>query len=279
MDSTSPQRTIFLAILFLALGSARAHTNLGYPLPYSIVSCKTTRWWCNGTCTPIWGRMRNSPKRPAAVWKRGSWVLIVYHKNNHHGGFWRRSLVPVKHMFSKAWHKRGAFQWGCWSQGMFKCGKSALCGGDAEGRAFRTWMRVPKVFPNGDYVFVQTWYGGLHWRGVRPQFPDYTSCSFVRIAGGPTAPTHRPTFKRGVNNKRIVPRGLCSTGKLFIGECSGAECKKRRSFFSKPGEFLRGKRPPLVYRSWYLNRPGRRRQPRRMKAAASNRRRQRIDND
>ena len=134
-------------------------------MPYNRLACKADAKWCRGACPPIWrtgwAQARNSPGRPAAVWRRGQSVDIVYHKNNHRGGLYRRSLVPVQHMFDRGWHCRGAFEWGCWSQGSFKCGRSQLCGEDQFGISYKSRMKVPLVFPDGDYVFAQVWYGGV----------------------------------------------------------------------------------------------------------------------
>jgi len=84
---------IILSILLLLTTSTlpvRAHSNLGYPLAYSKVACKGKRRWCQGACPPVWkGLARNSPRKPAAVWRRGQRVRIVWHKNNHIDGFYR----------------------------------------------------------------------------------------------------------------------------------------------------------------------------------------------
>lgn len=151
---------IVLALTLVSV--AVAHSNLGYPLPYSTISCKASESWCKGACPPLWKSVQSkfdSPDKPAATWRRGESVEIVWHKNNHIGGFYRRALVPVKYMMDRAWHQKTAFEWGCWSQGTFQCGKSAKCGGDKKGRAYKNMMTVPTVFPDGDYVFAQVWYG------------------------------------------------------------------------------------------------------------------------
>ncbi len=254
---------LHIPVFLLAALTSRvaAHSNLGYPLPYNRLACKAGARWCHGGCPPLWrsgwARARNRPGLPAAVWRRGQTVDIVYHKNNHRGGFFRRSLVPVRHMFDNAWHCRGAFEWGCWSQGAFKCGRSQLCGEDQFGLSYKTKMKVPLVFPDGDYVFAQVWYGGVFWRGTRPEFPDYTACSFVRIRGGPTAPLHHPTFSRGHNRRRSIPNGVCETGSLWPDECGGRACIHKKVKYTKPGEFLRGRRPPPVQAAFYrgVNKP------------------------
>lgn len=83
---------VFLAAL-IVFHLASAHSNIGYPLPYNKISCKASAPWCKSACPPIWGHPSTSPKKPAAIWKRGQTVQITWHKNNHIGGFYRRSLV------------------------------------------------------------------------------------------------------------------------------------------------------------------------------------------
>lgn len=150
----------YIFILAAILSTASAHSNVGQPLAYNAISCKASTNWCKGSCPPLWkGKTRNTPQKPAAVWKRGQTVEIIYHKNNHVGGFYRRSLVPVKYMFDEKWHKKTAFDFGCWQQGTFQCGKNAVCGADLKGRAYKNKITIPAVFPDGNYVFAQVWYG------------------------------------------------------------------------------------------------------------------------
>lgn len=162
--TTTATALLIYTLLLLQLPSAFAHSSLGEPLPYSTYACKGDTTWCKTPCPPLsrngQAPARNSPQDPAATWKRGDTVQITWHKNNHRGGFYRRSLVPVKHMFDHAWHKKTAFDFGCWAQGTFNCGKDTpLCGGDKKGRAYRNSIKIPSVFPDGDYVFAQVWYG------------------------------------------------------------------------------------------------------------------------
>ncbi len=64
----------------------------------------------------------------------------------------RMSLVPVAHMNNAWWHKRTAFMWSCFAANKFRCGRHWSCGTDRGGFAFRNWIKVPEVFPDGDYV-------------------------------------------------------------------------------------------------------------------------------
>lgn len=144
--------TIFSYFFFFL---STAHSNVGKPLAYNKMACKASAKWCKGACPPIWksggAKFRNTPSNPSAVWKRGQRVEIVWHKNNHIGGFYRRSLVPVKHMFKKAWHDKTAFDFGCWGQGTFKCGKNKVCGADLKSLAYKNTVVIPDIFPDGDY--------------------------------------------------------------------------------------------------------------------------------
>ncbi len=186
----------------------------------------------------------NSPEKPAAKWKRGDSVEITWHKNNHIGGFYRRSLVPVKHMMDRDWHQKAAFEWGCWSQGTFQCGQSDKCGGDNKNRAYKNQMTVPTVFPDGDYVFAQVWYGGLHWQGKKPKYSDYYACSFVRVEGGPLTSTYKSIFTPGAK-KRNIPAGVCATGSVRTNECGGEACESGPVKETKPAEFQNGDGPTL----------------------------------
>jgi len=152
---------------------ASGHTNIGYPKPYNKWACDQSRSWCfNAPCPPIYktgpNAAINSPKNPSAVWKRGQEVSIVWHKNNHNGGFYRRSLVPVNKMFDHKWHKLTAFDYGCWSQGKFQCNNCPLqkhhkkcsyswyCGGDKTGKAYKNKVVIPPVFPGKFIIHAKT---------------------------------------------------------------------------------------------------------------------------
>lgn len=224
-----------------------AHYNLKDPFPYNPIDCNPPE--CLGPCPSVWksghGKLRNSPSSPSRTWHRGQNVTIEWQRNNHEGGFYRRSLVPVQYMNSDYWHEKTAFEFGCWSQGRFSCGKSGElepCGTDYHGLAYRNNMTVPFVFPDGDYVFAMVWYGGLHWRLTKANFANYFTCAFVRIEGGPLKIEHYPSFNSGRSNADNVP-GKCLTSSTFIGECGGVKCKRNEVQYSLPREFLAGKFP------------------------------------
>jgi len=223
-----PWVNIFLLVLPFVV--VRAHYNLISPQPYNRIDCNAPR--CRGPCPPIWrsgrSRARNSPQRPAAVWRRGDVKEISWHRNNHEGGFVRMSLVPVKYMNNHLWHKKTAFAYSCFATNKYYCGKNKRCGTDQRGHAFRTWVRIPQILPDGDYVFSHTWAGGLHWRRRRAFFSDYYTCSFIRIRGGPVKQRYQPTFNAGRSRHRYVNRkgGVCASTSRYVGECGGMECLK-----------------------------------------------------
>lgn len=248
----------WLLLVFLLLVSVNicaAHYNLKYPFPYNRVSCKGPESWCQKACPPIWksgsAKARNSPDNPSATWSRGQEVTIEWHKNNHEGGFYRRSLVPVKHMFSTEWHIKTAFDFGCWSQGTFQCGKSKECGTDKRGRAYRNKMIVPTVVPDGDYVFAMVWYGGLDYKRSIAKYSDYTACAYIRIKGGNFEESYKPVFQPGIKKPKGVPAGTCQTTSSFVLECGGGPCENKKPYSAKPGEFQDGKSPSKVLLSQY----------------------------
>lgn len=241
---------LLLLLLLSLLGPAAAHYNLKDPMPYNRIECNPPR--CHGPCPPIWksgnARARNGPNSPSRVWSRGQTVSIAWHKNNHEGGFYRRSLVPVKYMNSASWHKRTAFEWGCFTQNKFHCGRAASCGTDHKGDAYRNSVRIPNVFPDGDYVFAQVWFGGLHPNRRQAHFSDYHTCAFVRIRGGSLHGSYSPTFVPGHNFRNNVPRGKCASTSQWAGQCNrGLPCYGNRVRMGVPGAFAHGRRPPAVY--------------------------------
>ena len=233
---------------FILFGLAHGHYNLKYPMPYNRIDCNKPD--CHGPCPLLWltgnSKARNSPDTPSAVWRRGEKVQIEWHRNNHEGGFYRRSLVPVKLMYSEYWHAKTAFNYGCFAQNMYKCGNSPECGSDKNAFAYRNVMHVPEVFPDGDYVFAMVWYGGLHWKRRRSQFSDYHTCAFVQIKGGPQIDAYRPTFTAGLHHRSDVARGKCATTSHFVGECGGLPCKHSPVVQTVPAHFRNDSKPNVL---------------------------------
>lgn len=253
-SSSSPSaRALGILLLLLLLNPSAAHYNIKDPMPYNRIECNLPR--CRGPCPPIWrggnAAARNSPSNPSRTWHRGQTVTIEWNRNNHEGGYYRRSLVPVKYMNDASWHKRTAFEWGCFNQNKYHCGRHKSCGTDKHGDAYRNHMRVPNVFPDGDYVFSMAWFGGLHWRRDRAEFSDYHTCAFVRIRGGAFHASHTPTFTPGrILSRRPTinrpPPGKCAATSTFLGQCGGRPCHGRPVRFGVAGVFAHGRRPPRV---------------------------------
>lgn len=209
-----------------------AHSNIGSPLAFSALSCIGDRADCSIACPSVPQKPWNTPKTPAAVWKRGQQATVIWHKNSRIGGFYKM-----------------AFEWDCWSQGSFKCGKSAICGRDKQGRTYTNNITVPAVFPGGAYVVAQTWYGGLHWQIQRAHHSDYYSCSFVRIQGGDIQSSYTPKFRPNLDpTTRLgqlgsLPRDVCATRSTRIPECEGGPCVPKKVQYTVPDEFADGHRP------------------------------------
>lgn len=244
----------FLILLVAAVFTpARAHTNFVWPTPYNWVDCNPPE--CPTPCPPIWttgnAKARNWPSNPSVTWRRGSYQKVEWHRNNHEGGYFRRSLVPVDHMFDFKWHKKTAFEWGCFTQGRYKCGYNSRCGSDKNGYAYSSNVRVPEVYPDGVYVFAQAWFGGLHWRRKRAFFSDYYSCAYVRIQGGPLIRTYKPTFWAGKHHRASVPKNTCGSTSADLNDCNGNPCHGKPLVYDVAGAFRNGKRPPNVSSSLF----------------------------
>lgn len=150
------------------------------------------------------------------------------------------------------WHKKTAFDFGCWSQGSFNCGRNErLCGGDKKGRAYKNKVTIPSVFPDGDYVFAQVWYGGLQWQAEAPKYADYYSCSFVEIRGGkPITSSHTASFQPNPKAKskflEHIPKTQCGTGSIRVNECDGEACEQKPVIGAVPEEFQNNRRPTVL---------------------------------
>lgn len=161
---------------FSSCSFVSGHTNLANPLGYNPIDCNPPE--CRGPVPPAWPngehKARNSPERPAAYWKRGGKVKIKWHRNNHGGGFVRFSLVPVSKMNDWEWHKITAFHYGCFEAYRYRCYGFAQCGSDNDGNGYYQEIEIPNVFPDGKYVFVMVWYGGVKYDRTNAMFRTTT---------------------------------------------------------------------------------------------------------
>lgn len=236
-----PKRLAFFVFISLFMPAA-AHNWMTYPPPYQRVfrarDCRGRQ--CTDACPPKWAYgMNNSQVEPAVVWKRGQTIDITWAKNNHHGGFVRIALVPVDKMWDRAWHEKMALVYGCWDSGWHKCRPDEDCGTDFSGEALGRKITIPSTFPNGDYVLGYVWYGGLYYNSRKGFFPDFYSCSHVRIAGGkPLGGTYRAFFDPGTGPR--VKRPKCRTSADSVGDCEITGCPNRKSFWAIPKVFKNG---------------------------------------
>jgi len=127
-------------------------------------------------------------------------------------------------------------------------------------------MSVPKVLRDGDYMFIQTWFGGSD-RSMNPpvpraQFSNFAACSHVRIQGGsPLQEKSDKVFTQGnQENERpfeVENNDSDSDGELKPNQCwstatrvnqcgGGIACKGTRLKAMTPDVFTDGKKPRLT---------------------------------
>lgn len=237
---------IFLIAIYNA-AFVKSHSWMSDPPAYNQVykanSCVGAE--CYQACPSIWNSgMKNSRAKPAKRWQRGQRVVIRWVRNNHRGGMFRVSIVPVEKMMSKEWHAKFALSYGCWDTGVHRCSGEA-CGTDSDHEAFSRSITVPAVFPDGDYVVGHVWYGGLDYTKQKGDFPDYYSCSFVRIEGGDTeVEEFQPYFEGWVTSDKSGTE-LCRTAADTTRQCQRQECNTR-SFYAVARPFKNGAKPDPI---------------------------------
>lgn len=166
--------------------------------------------------------------------RRGRGLPVVYYRNNHKGGFLRLSLVPIDQAMNHTAHRVNAFRTSCWSHGRVWCGRG-VCGNDRRRSRYKQAIKVPPVFPDGEYVLGFVWYGGGYQQG------DYYSCARVRVHGGVRlARTYRPVLTR------TDKQGRCLSSASAIGECAAEPCT-RKQYLRTPAEWADGRRPRLIH--------------------------------
>nr|WOE55261.1 PhF00028.1 [Neoporphyra haitanensis] len=184
---------------------------------------------CSGPCPTREPREYYSIQRL----RRGRGLPIVYYRNNHKGGFLRLSLVPVEQAMNHTAHRVNAFRTSCWSHGRVWCGRG-VCGNDRKRSRYKQVVRVPPVFPDGEYVLGFVWYGGGYQQG------DYYSCARVRVHGGVRLrATYRPVLTR-------TNKGRCFSTASAVGDCAVEPCT-RKQYLREPAEWANGRRPRLIH--------------------------------
>eukprot|EP00737_Agarophyton_chilense_P002460 gb/GEZJ01002806.1/.p1 GENE.gb/GEZJ01002806.1/~~gb/GEZJ01002806.1/.p1 ORF type:complete len:271 (+),score=14.73 gb/GEZJ01002806.1/:1731-2543(+) len=169
-------------------------------------------------------------------------------------------------MMDKAVHERNAFHYSCWGANPQAAAPDELqsdrfgysyVGNDGEEHPFARGYYVvnttiPKVIPDGDYVFGWVWFGGIGSvpiRGNTPQRPepnplgyyaDQWSCAYVRVRGGyPLEQYSHPVF---VNDISQFNQQGCLAANDSPGVCVTEPCYKP-GWFQKPRAF-KGKSYP-----------------------------------
>lgn len=261
--------TRFFSFLIIALNFnsfyciCDAHSFLLSPPPYSLC-------WNRGitVCPPMSKRLEHNHcvmsgyptiANPYQAWKRNSSVIVTWARNNHRGGFVSFAIVPITLMFRESILQRYTFYYGCWEQGIHSCGGKEKCDVDRRGQAFSALLNIPSIIPDGVYAFSYVWYGGISRGNLKFQFPDYTSCSFIEIKGGPLTETFQPTFHlRQKNNFSGIERGgdkyvHGSTCTAFVrrqGICV-PKCDRKTTFNGLPLPFNNGVLPQLLHSKLY----------------------------
>lgn len=228
-----------LLLLILLLTRCNSHNWMIQPRPYNRMYKRT--WNCEGiychtACQSKLSETFNSRERPDRVYRRGEKITIKWTRNNHRGGFFRISLVPVDQMYSRDWHSRMTIMHGCWETGKYNC-RSDDCGTDKGKIAYKRDIVLPDVFPDGDYVLGFVWYGGIYYTREVGFFGDYYSCSHVRVSGGKRLSTasYKPYFEAGKGE--FVQDGRCQTSADAVGDCGNKGCPRRKSFWAIPKMF------------------------------------------
>lgn len=227
---------IAIIVSFFVVECCKGHSYLIRPAPIS--------WWCKGclSCRNV-EESKLSLLNIDKTWKRGEIVEIKWVKNNHNGGFVRLSIVPLERIYDSVAHRKFAFYYGCWEQGLFLCGKHPKCGSDTRGMAFQRNVSVPNVIPDGVYVFAFMWFGGIHYERKHGRFAHFTSCSIIKVKGGlPLQKKYKKLFQPG-NVGKFESNGLCLTSTAIEGQCLKG-CTQVSSFYSIPGLFKPTKGKP-----------------------------------
>lgn len=226
----------------------QAHSWMTKPKAYNR---RVRTFTCNGTdCTNACPTHQywDSPvtlEKPAEYWKRGDTIRLKWTRNNHHGGFVAFSLVPAARMYDGATHVRLTLFHACWQQGEHHCAKGEDAGTDLKERAFAMWFTLPHVFPDGLYVLRYHWYGGLHFTQRVGRFPDFTSCSIVRVGGA-----HHPygSFRTffAAGNASNAQAGKCTTSSTGMGQCGTTGCTGNHTITAVPDLFYHGGVAPIT---------------------------------
>lgn len=249
---------IMSGIIVTLFGSADGHSFLIKPIPYTKRytigefprGCKPFKCpACPDLESPL-SKNENLKNRPEDTWRRGERVTIQWAKNNHWGGFVRFAIVPTDKMFEHVHQKRLAFYFGCWQQNISKC-TGNLCGSDKGMNLLQRDIIIPPVIPDGVYAFSWAWYGGVHFKQDNPKFPDYYSCSFIKISGGAKlVDTYQPFFDDGDGGKKP---GTCRVGFTEPGKCTQVkQCERGPVYDTVPTEFQNGNQPEVIAKEMYL---------------------------
>lgn len=229
---------MFLLTTLLSLSTA--HNWMSSPRPWNTLwhtnGCRGSQ--CTNACpdVKIPSEMGSSLSSPGAWVRRGGQLKVSWVRNQHFGGMFRVSLVPLPYCMDRSAHQRLSIEYGCFESGSYSCrSEGDDCGTDKK-EAFKRWIEIPTVFPDGDYCMGYVWFGGLHFKRKYGGFADYYSCSIVKVRGGKKlGGWHVPRFVAGKGrDSKGVRNGKCLTSSTYVGKCDKGACSRDRATLSSP---------------------------------------------
>jgi len=180
---------------------------------------------CPGPCENM-GAIDNSV---TATWQRGQTVEVRWSKNNHRGGFVRWTIVRKEDMMNRQSHADLAFAYSCWDSQQVGCQNDFECGTDQQKVAFKEFIRVPPIYPDGEYILGWAWFGG------DGDLADYHSCANIRIQGGPLENAYTPVTAR------------CDSKTDTVGDCAVEPCYRGGLVNRLPKKFAGGNPPAISF--------------------------------
>lgn len=242
-----------ILVLFLTARLGHSHVSISLPEPISFVQkcrAKDQVGYC-GPCPRERFRPGQDANNPLVKVRRGDTLVVRTRKNNHSGGFLRWSMVNLKDMYDFRSHAQEAFLYECNDKNPRKCSPEnarKICGPDENRIHYKHEIKIPTVYPDGNYTMGMAWYGGMTGPAIAGAFGDYYDCMYIHIQGGPTKDQYKPRFLgesmygNGTHCKSTVDRlGICTDEPCEAGKLKGK--------LSKPFEFKSGRVPKSLYRS------------------------------
>lgn len=235
------------------MGPVSCHQHMTKPTPISYMfACRIgDKINCPGPCPNRLFRPGQKGTKPSTTVRRGDLLPVHIAKNNHAGGFNRWSLVRVEDINNRIAHEKGAFLWSCADSNVTHCNQNNRkrnCRVDKNNEFYKKRIRIPTIYPDGNYVLGWAWYGGANRFAEKGAFGDYYDCAYLRIEGGTNETKWRKKFDPA--GSLFGKHGLCRATTNQLGVCWRQKCPGgvRKTKLMKPIEFVR-RQPGWLYRS------------------------------